>query len=421
MQSYFSLMALSATPMWQELKQEDAKACLRDRLHSAVHRAFNDDLMIGLAAALTGLVIFPMFITFSPAMLQVFRYVNYFIVAMFIAEYFLKVLVSQSKISFITNPWHILDLIIILIAAADIANPEFAPALIAAHGRISPVLRLPRLFLGLTLVGRSMERAVPDKTQQEDGNSGGRPEIAVLDQSSCIRRYSMADLELDASVLTSVKPLWIDMQNIHENDLKFVEEVTGIPRYILESKLIQESFPRIDFFKGFTIILLWDSIVDSPGSGKGSLNINTNEMLVICADTRIITLSTARSDIFDRILHNETPSGLDDITIGVLHSLLKLKVRDYGEIIQTIERRTIGFEEIPVNKTSPKFLEETFQFKKEIQKIISNLWHFNQVLDYMKVNKVALNGINDSHTPLFNILHMNRNICMRPPRISGRA
>ncbi|MDD1762367.1 MAG: hypothetical protein LUQ59_09045 [Methanothrix sp.] len=55
--------------------------------------------------------------------------------------------------------------------------------------------------------------------------------------------------------------------------------------------------------------------------------------------------------------------------------------------------------------TSPQFLETTFHFRKEIQKIISNLWHFKKILEHIKDNKATLNGIDNTHNPVFDSFH----------------
>ena len=55
-------------------------------------------------------------------------------------------------------------------------------------------------------------------------------------------------------------------------------------------------------------------------------------------------------------------------------------MKDYSDVVQKIEEKTNEFEQIPVDETSSKFLEKTFYFKKEILKVNSNLWHFQNVL-----------------------------------------
>ena len=383
-------------------------------LKETVYRLFNDDVMIGLAAILACTVLLPIFFEFTQAMEAIFEAVNYFVIAAFVAEYVLKLFVApwpgrepkESRVSFVTNRWHVLDFIIILIALFGISKLEFVPY-ISVQGTLSPILRLLRVLLAIILAGRTKERIKPLHTDEDTVTTKSELQIATLrlDQqgNNVVSKCSMK--ESSCPIATSERQLWIDFQHIAQGDLDRIEKETAIPRFVLESKLIKESFPRIDEVRGTTAILLWDSHVKSTDSSTGELSIATNDMLVVCANEKIITLSSGESKLFDKISRDSLPLEKEDLTIRVLYSLLHGKIDDYGEIIQSIERKTIGFEEIPVNRTSPQFLEETFHFKKEIQKISSNLWHFNQVLHRIKDNKNLLGGINDGNSHYFDNLH----------------
>jgi Mg2+ and Co2+ transporter CorA len=373
----------------------------RNKLHSQVYRVFNDDMMIGLAAILACVVILPIFFTFTHTMMVLFDYVNYIIIFAFVAEYLLKLYVDTSRREFVTNPLHILDLFIIIIALLDLTKLAFVPYLILEQGKLSPVLRLIRVFLAIALAGRTAKRVLP---QELTTIKVSPPEllIGILDQKG--NRITKNKKNI-LPTLDEKKPLWIDMQYVSENDLDFIKGIVDIPDYVLESKLIKESFPRIDRIKNYTSIFLWDSRIDPNSTSVTSLNIISNDMLIICTGASLLTLSTKKSDLFNDIKFDELPHEHDEFAIRVLSALLRKKIYDYGAIVQSIERKTIEFEEIPVDMTSPQFLENTFQFKKEIQKIISNLWHFKQILEYIIKNKASLNGLNDNHAPIFDILH----------------
>jgi len=375
---------------------------LRDTLRNPIYRIFDDDVMIGFAAVLAFTVIPPIFFDLSPSILMLFGWINYLIVIVFVFEYISKLFVAESRSKFIINPWHILDLVIILIALLDISQLGIVPLAISGEGRASPILRLLRLLLAFTLAGRTVERVRPIPGTVV-GYSEKNLIVSTLDEQgnkgSCLTESSAR------SYITKKHPLWIDMQHVTKKNINLFDETSILPRGIIESKLIRESFPRIDTFKDVITILLWDSKIEKNSSSNGALNINKNNMLVICLDSKILTLSTGSSDLFNRISGNKLPLENDAFTLRVLYSILQEKISDYGKIVQEIEQRTIDLEEIPVNKPSPQFLEDTFHFKKEIQKTISNLWHFNQSLEYLKLNKVALKGLSDDHKPFFNILY----------------
>ena len=109
-------------------------------------------------------------------------------------------------------------------------------------------------------------------------------------------------------------------------------------------------------------------------------------MLIVFDEKKIITLSRGKSQIFDKIssvLSNEIsnkPFKDNEFTDKILYSLLQQKLKDYSDVVQKIEEKTNEFEQIPVDEPSSKFLEKTFYFKKEILKVNSNLWHFQNVL-----------------------------------------
>ena len=137
----------------------------KTKLRMAVFRIFNDDLMIALAAILAGVVILQLFFEFSIGMQVIFEYLNYFIIAAFVAEYALKLYAAESRGSFVTDPLHVLDLAIIVLAMFDFSRLGYGPIL-PNQAQLSPILRLlrvlprllPRVLLAFFLAGRTAKR-----------------------------------------------------------------------------------------------------------------------------------------------------------------------------------------------------------------------------------------------------------------------
>jgi len=226
----------------------------------AVYRIFNDDVMIGLVAVLALAVIFPLFDhNLSEGMKAILNYVNYIVIAAFIAEYVLKLYVEdKSRISFITDPLHVLDLFIIVIALLDFSPLTLGLPIISNSGELSPMLRLLRvplrglLVLALAGKGKTIEdsKKKPDKPAPEK-----QLKISTLDGEGNTQEYSKGDLSFGKEG----KPIWIDFQDITERDLVYIEETTGISGEEIRKKLIEGSFPRIDHIGEIPSILLWDS------------------------------------------------------------------------------------------------------------------------------------------------------------------
>ena len=382
----------------------------------AVYRIFNDDVMIGLVAVLALAVIFPLFDhNLSEGMKAILNYVNYIVIAAFIAEYVLKLYVEdKSRISFITDPLHVLDLFIIVIALLDFSPLTLGLPIISNNGELSPMLRLLRvplrglLVLALAGKGKTIEdsKKKPDKPAPEK-----QLKISTFDGEGNTQEYSKGDLSFGKEG----KPIWIDFQDITERDLVYIEETTGISGDEIRKKLIEGSFPRIDHIGEIPSILLWDSRIKDQHYLTSE--ITSPRMLVVLKDAKIITLTTDKSELFSRTDHPKDKLNKGDFIVEVLYSLLQLKINDYGKIVHEIESKINEFERIPIDKTSPEFLHKTFLFKKEIQQVSDNLWHFHQVLDQI-INKEDLLhlGIDDTHRRNFNSLHSESKYICRTAR-----
>ncbi len=92
---------------------------------------------------------------------------------------------------------------------------------------------------------------------------------------------------------------------------------------MLESKALEESFPRIDYFKDFTTIFIWDSKLLS--AGVKDINISKNGLLIICVNIYIATICTGKSELFDQVASEEPIIREEEFIIGILYSIFKRK------------------------------------------------------------------------------------------------
>jgi Mg2+ and Co2+ transporter CorA len=263
---------------------------------------------------------------------------------------------------------------------------------------------LHRVFLTFFLAERTVKRI--DKKEPEKKDIINRLKMASLDAKGRKNEHD------ELSPTKSSIPLWIDYQYIKEEDLDTIRNATNISKAMLDTKLLKESFARIDYLDEIPTIFLWDSRIRHDSQGSDTLDVATNDMLIVCSGNDIITLSSGESHLFDKV-SDEISNNFNvlkysfadnEFPVKILYFLLRQKIADYSEIIRRIEKKTIEFEEIPLDKTSPQFLEKTFHFKKEIQKISSNLWHFHKVLHQL-IEKRNLELLKINNSIEFEILH----------------
>ena len=364
-------------------------------IQKSVYWLFNDDLMTVLAVILVPAIGLPILFKLSPAMLGLLDLVNYFVIAMFIAEYFLRLYVDDNRAGFVRNPWHVLDLIIIILALVDFLG-------FLAIGRASPILRLLRLLRIFTAAGRGIKGSRLPAPAVKALPLVSRMTVNTIDQSGITRCTGNGQpcVIKDANAIA-----WIDMQDVSSIDLDYISQSIHVPRIVLESKIVEEAFPRIDYYNDFTTIFVWDAKLISRGEGPRDMSISRSGMLVICRGNRIITICTGKSGLFDEISGELRAVDSADFPVNALYSIVRHKVKDGEEIVRAFEQKTVVMEDLPIGKTTPSFLEDTFHLKKDVQKINKNLWHLRQVLDTLKSRKVALNSITDDHLHLFDILY----------------
>ena len=108
--------------------------------------------------------------------------------------------------------------------------------------RLLRLLRVPlRGLLVLVLAGKG--KTIEDNKKKPDKLAPVKHlMIATLDEGGNTKEYSKGDLSLEKDG----KPLWIDFQDITEEDLVYIEETTEISGEEIRKKLIEGSFPRID-------------------------------------------------------------------------------------------------------------------------------------------------------------------------------
>jgi Mg2+ and Co2+ transporter CorA len=366
---------------------------LRDRLKGPTYTIFTDHLMIVLALILIPSILFPFFFTFSEYILIFLKSVRYIILATFILEYFLKLYVAESRKVYASNPWHVIDLIIVILAATD-----FLPYIqLGSIGRASPILRLFRVSRTFAVAGRTVKRSIPPRSIEIANLHISRMKINLFLDGKIIKGATKEDVYNCMAVLGHK---WIDLQEVSEFDIDFINDALKIPKVLLVSKIIKESNPKIDSFTNFTSIFIQDSVLQSDG--RDLKNVVRNNMLILWADNYVITISSDKSQLFDLISSGLEESRNKDFIVRILYSIFSKKINDYEDIVRLMEQNITALEELPVEQMHP-FLETSFQLKKEIQKIHFNLMHFRQVLGTIRTRKI-LPVSQDEYQSLFGIL-----------------
>ena len=359
---------------------------------------FSDRLMTELALLLIPTTLLPLLFPFSPVSLMIFHLINLIVVVVFVLEYILKLSVAKPHWKYILDPWHILDLAIILFAAID-----FFPFVPVKGWRASPLLRLLRLARVFALTGRVVRRVTPPI----DGPTPEEPIASKMRMSNLTEKYLRQDASLYEvqAAINDPQENWVDIHSISQVDINVLSQLFSIPVNVLESKLLGDNFPGIDFFPAYSIITLWDAKWGKDPEDNEVQQIANPRVVIICSQSYIATLSLRPFSFSDQLVEERRALPKESFSIQVLYSILRRKIDDYKLILQKLEKIVAGLEDITSDKKPPKFLDTTFQLKKIIQKQGYNISHFAQVLDQTVKNSVSLKGERGGSSSPFIPLH----------------
>jgi Mg2+ and Co2+ transporter CorA len=370
-------------------------------LRNSVNMVLPDGLMLILAILMIPIVIIPLVIVLPPSIEAFLHFVDYVIIGAFAIEYFLKAALAKNVIRHILNPWHLLDLLIIILPVFD-----FLQVFASGFGRTSPLLRLLRITRLIAAGGRALDRSARHKLPATSIVTEKQAiQIKVMD-NTIENKYEDVPLSRISEYLNNKSHTWIDISYVSDTDFGELSKVLGVPRLVLESELVEEAYPRIDYFGTYSMIFARIADIKMPGKGTNPLFVNRAGLLVICWDQNIITLSRTKTELFDHTLEEVKKhiSPGDSIVVSVLYSILKYTLEQDSRIITAIEKELIKFENMPLQKRSSGFLETSFHLRKEVNQLVPSLLHIKEILAIITTKRVPLEGFVEKHERLFDIL-----------------
>jgi Mg2+ and Co2+ transporter CorA len=392
--------------MAASLKQLDSRAEEKPDRKKGIREKVNlllpDSLMIFLAAIMAPVVLVPIFVTLPASLDASFKVIDYTILGVFILEYVLKTVFARDVLKHVISPWHLLDLFIIVLPLVTLL-PVFA----TEFGLSFPVLRLVRLARVFALGGRAIDRKIEmsSATPVEKRDPKPSAEVRVMDGTlenvyNDIRYDQLVDF-LDDSLHT-----WIDISCVAEQDFDQLSEVFGIPRILLENELVDEAYPRVDYFDDYSMIYARIADLKTLTKGPGSLVIRRDGILVICQGQNIVTLSKSPTRLFSLILEKarkiHTPR--EPAVVSILYTLLRHILDKDKEVISALEQELIALESVPFEKSPSNFLEVTFTLRKEVNQLVPSLLHLKEIISVISTKRVPLEGFSDRHEKIFDIL-----------------
>jgi Mg2+ and Co2+ transporter CorA len=198
----------------------------------------------------------------------------------------------------------------------------------------------------------------------------------------------------------------VDISPVSEGDFDLLSKTLGIPKILLESELVDESYPRVDYFEHYAMIFARIADIQISHNGPTRLLINRMGLLVICHKRNIITVSKSKSDLFSQIIEKakKIHSPEEPIVVTILYTILKYILEGDKQIIAALEQELMILESIPLKNRTTGFLETNFYLRKEINQLVPSLLHLKEIISMITSKRVPLEGFSERHENIFDIL-----------------
>jgi len=376
----------------------------RQYAREIVNAVLSDGLMIFLAAMMLPIVLLPTFFYLGPESWGVRDFIsvaNLVILAIFYVEYYSKLYLAKDRWAHFKNGWHLVDLFVITLPLL-----ELFPMLGITGTHSLLLLRLLRLLRLFAVGGRSVERrGHGEETAESAALERSTMEIRTVDGALSNVKGGLA-LEQVPSYLTDPKQTWIDISGVTEVDIKNLSKVLDIQETLLESKLVEEAYPRIDYLASQSLVFLQAGHIEAPSEGRKYLSVKKHGLLVICAGQNILTISRQKAEAFEMILESARKRSKGDkaLVVTVLYSVLDYVIQRYHAVVHEVERELIKLENMPSDEKPKDFLARTFELKKEVTRLGSSLHHLKEVVGVITSKRAPLEGFDSSWEDVFDIL-----------------
>jgi Mg2+ and Co2+ transporter CorA len=382
--------------------QKDPRASIREK----VDAIFSDRFMIFLSVILVPLILIPFAVTLSGAQEKFFEICDWIIIVLFIAEYVLKLYLANERWKHFKSPWHIVDLVIVLLPFAQYLPIQW----LFAGSPWSLLLRLLRLPRALAVGGRAVAgrrnggNVVSSKLEKS-------PETIIRQIDSDLKEtHKLTWSELDTHIADIKRQEWLDLHYVSDEGFASLSRILEVAEPHFKSNVMDEIYPHIDYVQKSSFIFMQLGEVKYPEYVENYFTISRSGIIAICNGTKIITVSRHNIDLMEDVLNSVQRTKKDDtFVVPVLYGILEHTLEEYKSLLSEIELEVLKIGGTPRSKLPKDFLERIYMFDKEVSRLVSNLVHFKDMLSIIITKKVPLEGFDKNWEETFHILQDSAN------------
>ncbi|MEM3341478.1 MAG: CorA family divalent cation transporter [Thermoplasmata archaeon] len=382
----------------KEITEESRWKTQRKQLQAKVELILSDSFMIFLAILMIPLVLIQMFDIFPQSLVTVAKVIDNSILVIFIVEYILKLILAEKKLDYFINPWHILDLFIILLPIGEILGFfKFT------FFRNTPILRSLRVLRIIAVGSKGLVRqAVGGKKKGGTEPQFSRMKIIGLDESLSNIKRNMTVQEAE-NFLLSEPVTWLDISGVSRIDIPTLEKLLNVPAEILSSRLFELAYPRPGGQTSYIFIHARLPTLNTCGNGFQQIIIEQKDICIFLSGRNIVTITSDEMSAFDEIIGEASENSKKGypLLVAILKAIFEILNRRYSEVIAHIESEVLRMESLLPENPPAGFLENSFYLKKEMNFLVTNLAHLKDTLENLLSGKIPLQGFEEKHKVMF--------------------
>lgn len=357
-----------------------------------VQRLLNEAVLGFFALLSLFLIVTPAVFTLGAPEHYVISIVENIIIFLFFAEYSCALWTAKDRINFVTNPWRIIDALIIILAVVAIL--PFVPDAL----RNSPILRLFRLGR-FALLGTRSGMALKQKSNIITSSArDGDAAMIVQSLGSSGTQLDKISFESGIDKMRTDSQDWLFLSGVTERSLPKIADAMGIPEKSLHG-IFQSTMPRFERLDQFTTLF-----VRYPLEQVQSQPLRRAPVLLISTENNVVVLSSEHTDLEQRVATRL--KDLDKSTPRMARALTAL----FSEIIRAntdvLERFEISLSQIEQDQPAlndKKFLARTFEFRADLLKVRSSLKYLKNTIREIAEGK-SVAGISTDDREVFRLL-----------------
>ena len=365
----------------------------RKDARETVDSILSDKFMAFLSVVLLPIILLPLFISFSSSALSFFDICDVTVILFFVLEYFSKLYLARSRWEYFKSPWHLVDLAVVLLSFISYV-PFFS---LNGRGSTALLLRLLRLPRALAIGGRTAgSRMKTTQVVQETKAQVPHTIIRQVDADLTTEHDNLTWEDVERHLSTK-DPEWIDIHNITEDGIFRLSSMLRVPPHNFKAKQVDEIYPRIDYVQQMSFIFLQSGEVQYPEESEHYLTIARRGQIIICRGSKIISASPHGIDTFKRALVDvQGRRGDHSFAVSILYGILDSTLREYRSLFSEIELEVTRIGSTPRSKLPRDFLRRMYELNKEVQRLVSNLVHFRELLGVALSKRLPLEGFDES-------------------------